>query len=76
MHLIESVWLRIGPIIFFPTENEPAKSRYLDHELKWHKKLVRALWTRNASSAARAMSEILDGTEFFYDQVFPFEDRT
>jgi DNA-binding GntR family transcriptional regulator len=73
--LIESVWLRTGPIIFFPTDNDVEKTKYFDHELIWHKKLVRYLWERNARGAAKAMSEILNGTERFYTEVFPFEER-
>lgn len=73
LHLIQSVWLRTGPIIFFPTERELEKSRYFDHELIWHKRLVASLWKRSSSGAAEAMSEILKGTEDFYDEVFPFD---
>ena len=72
VHLIESVWLRIGPMILSPTADDVPSGAYFGRELALHKELVRALWRRDGHNAAVIMRKILSATEEFYDQHFRF----
>jgi DNA-binding GntR family transcriptional regulator len=72
VHLIESVWLRIGPIIFYPGEDEARRKSYFDRERTLHRELVKALWRRDRRDAQEIMGKILSATEEFHGQHFPF----
>lgn len=70
--LIESVWLRFGPMMTHSQSGGQGAQDYIEAELKTQEELLAALGARDGARAAKLMTRIVQGTAAWYHKTFPF----
>ena len=73
--LIESVWLRFGPMMTHTLKREANSQEYVLSELKLHEGLCAALAAGDGRKAASWMKQIIEGTADWYRKTFPFQEE-
>jgi len=73
--LIESVWLRFGPMMRHSQAGGKGAREYLDAELKIQEDMLAALKVRDGVRAAKAMTRIIQCTARWYHKTYPFADE-
>ena len=72
--LIESVWLRFGPMMAHSQAGGAGAQAYIETELKTQEDLLAALAAHDGARSAKLMTSIIQGTARWYHKTYPFAD--
>ena len=70
--LIESLWLRFGPLLSFLAEREDLRQSLVRYERPLHKQLNAAVLNEKAAEAARVCAELLSTSQSWFQKHYPF----